>query len=170
MVTLIPDWRAAAAIADVFWSCDDGAERLSHNDLGDAVEEYVDGFNSPNCDVEKILREEVSPLVIYGYTRAEVTDRHLADFANDLADHLAESLDEDEFGDPFDDHQVLAEDDKKAIAERFCTVLREERARFVPWACEVTMRVVVEGDELVRMVREICPYWFDTEPVTAPGR
>lgn len=167
------DWRAANTRADVFWTCDDGAERLSHDDLLDAVEEYIDGFLSPGCDTEAILRDQVSPLTIFGYTRCEVTDGHLEQLADDLAERLAELVGEDEWGDPDGNHEVLSDENRKAIEARFAAVLREERHRIVPWACEVTQTVEVEGDELVAMVREISPSWFDVEPtrsLTAPGR
>lgn len=142
------DWRAAMAGPQEFWTC---------------VEEYVDGFLSPGCDTEAILREKVSPLTVFGYSRAEVTDQRLADLANDMADRLQEQLDDgfDDWSDPNGDNRVIDDTNKAALAERFCTVLREERARIVPWGCEVTQKVVVEGDELVAMVREICPHWFE---------
>lgn len=165
------DWRAAAAGPEEFWTCDDGAESLSHTDLRDAVEEYVDGFLSPGCDTEAILREKVSPLTIYGYARAEVTDQRLADLANDLADNLQERLDDgyDDWSDPNGNHQVITDDGKAKLAEHFCTVLREHRGLIVPWGCEVTKTVTVEGDELVRMVREICPDWFEDDRLPPRG-
>jgi hypothetical protein len=166
------DWRAAMDGPQHFWTCDDTAERLTHDCLSDAVEEYIDGLFVPARGLEAFLREKVSPLTIFGYSRAKVTDERLADLANDLADHLQERLDDgyDDWSDPDGQHQVIDDTGKAALAERFFAVLRDERAHIEPWGCEVTAKVTVEGDELVAMVRELCPYWFEEGPLTAPGR
>lgn len=165
---LTTDWRAAAASAETFWSCDDGAESLSHTELSDAVEDYVDGFLSPGCDTEAILREKVSPLSIYGYSRIEISDRDLDNLAEFLVDRLAEACDEDEWGDPNGDHHVLDKAGQAAFTARFAAVLREERKHIVPWTCAISKTVLVEGDELVAMVREFCPYWFE-DRLPPPG-
>lgn len=39
--------------------------------------------------------------------------------------------------------------------------MRQVRSHIVPWHCEVTKTVVLEADELVAMVRELCPEWFE---------
>jgi hypothetical protein len=162
-ITKTTDWRAVAGRAETFWSCDDGAETLSCTELEEAVEEYVDGFLSPGCDTEAILREKVSPLTIYGYTRVEVRDRDLDNLAEWLSERLAELVEEDEWGDPNGNYRVINDEGAAAFTARFAAVLREERARIVPWTCEVTTEVEIEGDELVAMVRDCCPYWFEKE-------
>lgn len=161
------DWRAAMREPMEYWSCDEGAERLVHDDMRDAVEEYIDGLNAPGGDVEALLRDRVSPLTIYGFTRHALTDARLDSVAADVTERLREWT-EEEYGDPDGGpHSVLEPADVKALAARFAQVLREERARFTPWSCDCTRTVVVEGDELVQMVREMCPWWFVASKVPA---
>lgn len=146
-----------------FWTCDDWAERLSTTEFEEAVTEFVDGFLAPGCDTEKILREKVAPLEVYGYSRAAVTDSRLELEADDLVDHLAERLSEDEWGDPDGRHDVLSSTGRALLKERFAAALRSVRAHIVPWHCEVTKTVVLEADELVALVRRLEPEWFEAE-------
>ena len=79
----------------------------------------------------------------------------------DVAEHLTEQLNEDEWGDPDGNHDVLSDEGQALLTEKIAALLRKHRGYISPWACEVTKTVVLEADELVAMVRQQCPEWFE---------
>lgn len=144
----------------MFWDCSD-PEQLTHDNIEDAVEYYIDGFLSPGCDVEKVLREDLGGLTVNGYTRAEVTDKFLDSQAEHLAEVFWEQIHEDEWGDPNGNHENITPEGRRLLKERLGQVLREVRPYIEPWACEVTTKVVMDEDELVAFCRELRPEWFE---------
>lgn len=168
MTAPVPDHAALPRVTpplpvepEVFWTCDDSVERLSHDVMEDAITEFVDGFLAPGCDTEAILRSQVAPLTVYGYSRAEVTDKKLESEGVRLVENLVENLNEDEWGDPEGQHDIIDEATQERLARAFITALKAERQHIVPWSCEQTKTVVLEADELVALVRELAPSWFD---------
>lgn len=146
----------------VFWDCSD-PEQLTHDNIEDAVEYFVDNFLSPGCDTEKVLREDLGGLTVKGYTRAEVTDKFLDGMADHLAERFHEQIHEDEWGDPNGTHENITPEGMRLLEEKLRVVLREIRPYIQPWACEVTTEVKMDADELVAFCRELRPQWFEKE-------
>lgn len=148
-----------------FWTCDDSAERLSISELEEAVLEHLDGWSEKSGpEFEGFLRR-ISPVSVYGYSRAGVSDQRLQAAAELMVERLTESLEEDdEWGDPDGRHEVFGELGQQALLPMILSALKQVRHHIEPWHCEVTKTVVLEADELVAMVRELCPEWFEAEP------
>lgn len=146
----------------VFWDCSD-PEELTHDNIEDAVEYFVDGFFEPGCDVEKELRA-MGGLTVKGYTRAEVTDKFLDSQAADLADRFYEAIHEPEWGDPNGNHENITPEGRRLLEEKLRGVLREIRPHIEPWACEPTIERHMDEDELVAFCRELRPDWFEAAP------
>lgn len=148
----------------VFWTCDDAAERLSHDNLEEAVLEHIEGWSEKSGPEFETFLRAIAPLDVYGYARAVVDDRRLDAEAAWLVERLVESFNEDEeWGDPDGNQGVLDDVGERLLKEKFAAALRDVRPHITPWSCEVKRIVVLQADELVALVREMEPGWFEAE-------
>jgi len=156
-------WREWAADGSItFWDCDDGREVLRHESLEEAIEHDVDDL--PQGDVEAAVREAYpGGITVYGFRRREVDRDWLEQQAARMAEDFAEQL-EDEFGDHLTGtHQTLEDDDEKALGTGILALL--EKLKLVPWQCEQVAKVHLSLDELLAMLRETAPSWFEKDGV-----
>lgn len=141
-----------------FWTCDPDAERLTHEELEEAVEMYLDDAD----DLENLTW----PLEVYGWRRRGVSDKDLEGLGVSLAERAEEWLDE-EFGG--DDHCVFEDLGQERLARACIEALKAARSagEITPWQCEV-----VETREVtLEQARSWFPQWFEpTRSLTAPGR
>ncbi len=133
-----------------YWSCDKHQERLSAEDMNEAVEQHLD-------DLECVTADLPEKVTVYGYGRMDVSGHILASNPiEDLLDNLAS-----EYGDPDDD----LEDPSPAMLEaqkEFLTVVARE---YKPWACEVVKTIKVN---VLDWIREHRPDWIKVDPTLSP--
>lgn len=150
------EWAADGTIA--FWDCDDGREVLRHESLEEAIEHDVDDL--PQGDIEAEVREAYpSGITVYGFRRREVDREWIEQQAARMAEDFAEQL-EDEFGDHLTgDHQTFEDDEQLALGADILKLL--EKLKLEPWQCEQVAKVHLSLDELLEMLRELNPEWFE---------
>jgi hypothetical protein len=150
------------AKADVFgnaelYDCDEGAEVLSYESPSTAIERWLDGFMSPGCDAEAIIREH-APITVYAFEREKLSDKWADVAAEWAAERLEESWQDDHGGEdsPFTDEQRAS-----LVAE--LTPIFDRFARLHPvWRCSKVAERTYSEDEVIAMMREdTC--WFDDD-------
>ena len=88
--------QAAADLANAtvdFWSCEEGLERLTHDDIDSAVESWLENVEPA---------EWPDDLTVYAYVRGSVSEAERAAWTDELAERAME-LWAEEHGDPDDD-------------------------------------------------------------------
>lgn len=150
-------------IAADFWDCDDCPESLCNTDPVDALERHIDGWLSPGCDTVAIIRGfgkvEITP-----WFRNKLNQGHIDDAVDRMLQLAEELLDEDEeLGDPNGDHNCLADKALKEHRPKFVEAVKALYAEAEPWGCEDGKPVVLTADEVIELMREHCPEWFETE-------
>jgi hypothetical protein len=138
----------------IFWSVEDN-EELSHTDLEDAVEEYLDDFMSPRMTQADwdAIPETVE---VIGYKRMDPLTVGSVDHYGPL-DHLLESLD-DEFGDPNGNPTDRTSAMEDAAEEFVGKVLAE----YTVWACEPSgEKETINCRDWIKANR---PEWMEEKP------
>ena len=123
----LAEWDAAPDDRAWFWGPPD-SEQLDHEDLDEAIEEYLDDAHPDRPD----------EIEVAGYARMAVGAGEWPD-ARDLVEHVLQNVDE-EHGDPDGDGAAITEP-MLAAAREFLAVVAAE---YVPWACEEVVRVRVD--------------------------
>lgn len=129
----------------VYWSCDEGKERLIHESLDAAVEAYLD-----ELDAATFVKMIGTTIHVWGFARMRPTP---SDYISVALEPLLECLDE-KYGDPYGSDYLGETDAIQAAALEFCEKVLSE---YVPWACEeATVQEVVVG----HWVRKNNPQWL----------
>jgi hypothetical protein len=132
----------------VYWSCDDAAEQLYHDDPDDAVEEFIDDFLDPKMTPAEVLEAIPAEIDVYGYARMKPSISEETSL-----EHLLEVLDE-EYGDP-DDSSTEPTPAMLAAEKQFHeAVLRE----YESWACKKVCTKTVDSKEWIQKNR---PDWLE---------
>lgn len=132
-----------------FWSLDEMAERLTSEELEEAVEAYLD---------EVVIKDVTWPLKAYGWARREVADKDIEGLGVSLAESAEEWLDEEFGGDDNGYHDVLDEAGKERVARAAIEALKAARqaGELSSWQCEV-----IETREVTEeKARLWCPLQF----------
>lgn len=102
--------------------------------------------------------KRAAPLTVHAYVRATVD---LSKYGIDLAERLAELLDEDEeMAHPDGDISVLEDVDMKALAEAIGKAVAPFSAQAKPWHCNDAGKRTYSADEIEAMMRKEHPAWF----------
>jgi hypothetical protein len=138
-------WSASA----VFYSCDEHAEALTHDDPDDAIDAYLDEELSPEDDdpLAVVKAKFGETLEVYAFKR-RVMDHTDPDPERVLEDVL-ERLDEEYGG----EDATEPTEPMKAIAEAFCATIRAE---YGVWQCDGCGSAKVN---IETWVRENHPEW-----------
>jgi hypothetical protein len=120
-----------------FWGAED-QERLTHDDMDEAIEEMLDGAE-PMPETITICR----------YTPMKVV-------MPDALEWVLETLD-DEYGDPDDDYTTPT-DVMKEAAQKFLDVIERE---YHTWACDMVEKREVD---VAAWVKEHRPNWLTAAP------
>lgn len=137
-----------------FYDCRD-SERYEHESPLAAIEEYLDCFASPGCDMVAVIRER-SPITVTAYERETVTDDWIWSTARNLAEFLVDGWEED-YGDP----DGSGEFDEKDVAMGLEPAIREIIAGATVWRCEKCGERTYSAEEVEAMMREARPDWFE---------
>lgn len=153
---------APATSADPFdnaeyYDCLD-SDTLCHTSPEEAVEDWLDHWMEPGCDVRKII--EAHECEITAYRREQVTEKWIQSMAEVLLDRAAEDFQED-FGDPHGEHQVLSDEVLKDCQPAMVAVVQKLVADGNVWRCERVASRVLDEDEVETMMREYNPHWFE---------
>lgn len=156
-------WREWAADTSIdFWDVRENAETLTHEALEEAVESYVD--DNAHGVMEAWVRERFpGGMKVYGHRRNLVDPDWLTGQAEWLAEAFGEHLG-DEYGDPDGNYDMLSAEQEAALAAAIARALEELRPKLEPWQCERVVTVTIPLDELLALLRECRPDWFEVTP------
>ena len=127
-----------------YWDCREYAEQLSHGDIEEAVENYLDGLYQ---------KDWPETLTVFGHVRMKPLDEEFSDL-----ERLLETLDE-EYGDPDGD----GPEQTPAMIEAEKAFIEVMRKEYHVWACEqVTTREI----NVQEWVKANCPHWLNQEEGT----
>ena len=142
--------------ADYYDCCD--AESLQYETPSEAIEDMLDSWASPDCDMVALIREH-APITVTAYWRAEITDAEWTAFALNAAVGILESIDE-EYGDPDGSHDHR--DKEKSLGAALEPALRAWcKDHYLPWRCNPCGERVYEAEEIEAMMREDNKHWFE---------
>jgi hypothetical protein len=144
----------------VFYDCTDEDE-LSCTTPEMSIEEYIDRWVEVGSDVESVIRIH-SPITVEAYRFKKISDediRHNTEFA---IYHLAENL-HAEYGCPDDHENVgMSKDVIKDIVDAILPTIKKivnENIRV--WDCESAGAREYNSDEIITLMREHRPDWFE---------
>jgi len=149
-----------------FYSCDDDVETLTHTDIDEAIEDYLDRFWPAAWEFKDKERERIAVFLgalpneieVYGYARMEFEDHHLD--AECLLQRIFEHIEEDELGDPDGRDFEDAFSDKGArVVEAAKKLVNEIRDTYEPWACDIVQTTKFNP---IDWIREHRPDWLDS--------
>lgn len=143
-----------------FYTCR-APDLLSLTSPEEAIEEKLDGWIDDG-DTEAAIRKYCAehPVTVTGYSPRAIPDSVVKKLAEDTLERIDEYLGED-FGDP-DGGGMFS---KTAAEECMAVLLPAVRAacdRAKVWACEEVGTRTYSPDEVVTMMREHCPEWFES--------
>jgi hypothetical protein len=146
-----------------FFDCRD-SDTLHHTSPEEAVEDWLDHWMEPGCDLRKIIEEHECEIV--AHRREVVTEDWIRSHAEGLLEHLAECFAED-FGSPNAD-ECIDGDALKDAMPAMMEAVRKVVADAHVWRCERVASRVLDEDEVGAMMREYNPHWFEShaEPNT----
>lgn len=149
-----------------YWDCDESAEQLSHDHPAGALESHLDGWvmHHDSRGMEAQLRE-IGPIQIWPWHRKTIAEGEAKGLAERAMDHIDEMLDEDEdCCDPDGDHDIFS---KAIMAKHLPAFVAATRALIADadvWACEQGAAITLTPDDVIALMREHCPEWFEKEP------
>lgn len=120
-----------------YWDCDDNTERLYHETLDEAVEEFLDG---------QVQGNEPDTLEVYGYARKTVDPKK---FKESILESAYEYLSEDFDGE--DGH-----DQNKEIEDAATSFIKTYLDNYSVWICEIVKTEKVNVKEWISKNR---PGW-----------
>lgn len=155
--------KLKAIQGDDYWDCSDDTEQLTHSEPLEAIEYHLDGWLSPNCDTEAVIREKCSDgLTVYAWQRKTVTDADVERVADDCLDAAEEAFGEQlELSDPDGDGSDFNKADRERARPLFEAAVRSLYEGAQVWACERFAKVELTCDELLELCRSEFPHWFE---------
>ncbi len=140
-----------------FYSCTD-EEHLTCQCPEEALEQFLDGYLSPECDVAAVIRE-IGEVTVKAYQPVVLSEESIGALALQLVERARDQWRE-KCGDPDGDVDLepgpLAETEKQISA-----ILTELFATQTPWSCEQCGEVTLTPEQVDGIMRDECPEWFD---------
>lgn len=146
MTTTATNYEYDGPIA--YWSCRDDLERLSDEDMDEAIEAYLDDLWERDQEWASYKSHLPEKLSVYGWKRIKVNADMLWEPLEDVLDRIDE-----EYGDPDGDGQDIT--DKMKEAQR--VFLEAVAAEYKCWACEVACTREIDPLEWIKEHR---PDWM----------
>jgi len=148
--------------ADYYDCCDD--EEYTHQTPEEAIEGYLDGFLHPKEEPTGTI-VKLCPITVTAYAREAV----MPDWITRLAEDLVERADEEwicEYGNP--DSEGLDPEAKEYLKEEFKRALNVVIAQCTVWSCFKCGSKEYTEEEVLKMMKEHNPHWFDGESNAPP--
>jgi len=131
-----------------YWSCRDDLERLSDEDMDEAIEAYLDDLWERDQEWASYASYLPETLSVYGWKRIKIKPEMLWEPLEDVLERLDE-----EFGDPDGEGFQITDKMKEAQQAFLATVAAEYKC----WACEVAITKEIDP---VAWIKEHRPDWM----------
>jgi len=147
-----------------FYDCFD-SESLTHGTPEEAVEAWVDFWMDRDADITAVIREH-APCTVTAYRAEEIGEKWIQGLAESLLKRTEESLVE-YFGNPNDyDDECISDADLKACLPAMVCAVQRVVSHFHVRRCEPVATRTLNADQIEAMMREYCPYWFESKTQT----
>lgn len=146
-----------------YYDCNCDRERLTLASPEEAIEQYLDGFMSPGCDVLKVIAMN-TPLEVTAFVRKTVDPKDAQLWAARIADQVNEWWLDEEYGDPDGDMDGPGD---LEFQNAVTAALEAAMKRTEIWACETVGERLFSEEEVVALMRDHCPDWFEDESDSA---
>lgn len=140
-----------------YYTTDDSAETLSCESVSEAIEQGLDAWASPDCDMVELIREH-APITIYAYEREVLNEAYVESWAESALERLYEEWC-DEYGGPDGDDE-FEKATRDALPEQVA-LFKKIVAQVPVWRCKQVALRVYNADEGEKMLREDSPYLFE---------
>ena len=137
-----------------FYSCTD-PESLHCETPGEAVEEYLDGWATKDCDMAALIREH-GDVTVTAYVPIVIEDKEIDTWADDLLETLGEKF--IDYSDP-DDGPIdrFPEHAEATMREAVRKIVRDTHV----WACKEVGKVDLSPEQVEALMRTENPDWFE---------
>lgn len=149
-----------------YWDCDESAEQLSHDHPAGALESHLDGWvmHHDSRGMEAQLRE-IGPIQIWPWHRKTIAEGAAKGLAERAMDCIDEALSEDEdYGDPDGTHDLFGKAVMAKHLPAFEAAVKALLADADCWQCEAGAPIALTPDDVITLMREFCPEWFEVTP------
>lgn len=149
---------------DPFDDCDyydasENPEQLTNGSPEEAIEDVLDGEFYPACDAEAEIRK-YGEIEVVGYVRKAVDPKTAKLWAERFADLMNEWWPEEEYGNPEDDADGPG---NAQFIEEVLPVIQAALDRTEVWQCESVAKRTYSVDDVLAMMREENPDWFEDQ-------
>ena len=155
------DWP----VGDLY-DCRD-SESLIHESPEEAIEELIDAWLTKDCDVAKEI-QKLAPVTVAAYVRQTIGDSWFEAEADRLLEVAAEDWGEEFDSEGDNEADLYARETKAAVLPDLVAVLKKFYAHSVPWNCERVGEVTLSSEQVVVLMREHRPDWFDSDEPKEP--
>jgi len=158
------DWKPFHT-AD-YYTCDDTAELLSHEDWVEALAEHADSWfdpQEPHLTIDEILEKQGS-ITVYAWKRKVLPTSF--GFGEAAIDSMLEDFEEmywcEEYGNAFEEGSPPWDEEALKIVKAKLYATMEECVQMAHiWQCEVITNKVFADEELVTLLKEHSPHWWE---------
>lgn len=152
-----------ATVEADYWECSEDADRLTHEHPVCALEYH---FDELTCRLKPGSAEEqiraACPIQIWPWHRKSVPPVEAEGLAEHAMASVAEMLDEDEdYGDLDGTHEIFGNATLAKHLPAFTAAVEALLADADVWACERGNPVTLTANEVIQLLREHCPEWFE---------
>jgi hypothetical protein len=144
-------------VAD-YYDCRE-SEELTSETVEEELEQFIDRNLSPECDVTEEIRK-ICPIEVVALSRKEITEHFVRRVAEECYARLAELFHE-EYGEIEGDYVDFDKESAEQVMRDFVPVVRKAAARGHVWQCEQVGKREYDFEEVLRLMREHCPEWFE---------
>ena len=141
-----------------FYDCSDSADELQHSSLEECIGEYLYGFIDDEGDIIAEI-SKCAPLTVDAYRRDPIPPTWARGKAAYLVDQLLEEIAEDEEG--FRPAGPITEDNRKELIQGFMETIGQVMTVIENFNCSKVASKTYTADELVALMREHSPEWFE---------
>lgn len=143
-------WKPEEEKEADFWTCDEDAERLTYEDMDEAIEYFLDDLLSPKMTAQEVVDVLPKTIEVYGYVRDTIKPES---YKGHVLEWFLETLDE-EYGDPDGDLNDPTPGMQEAERVFIEAVLKE----YVAWPCK---KICTKTINTLKWVKENNPDWLE---------
>jgi len=147
-----------------YWDCDESTDSLSHDDPQSALEEHLDGWLMPH-DSRGIEAQiwEIGPVKIWPWHRQSIDAKEVERLTKHLLEEADEWLCENTIlADP-EGGDLLSKQTREKHQPAMAATVAALCADASVWHCERGEAITLTADEVIALLREQCPEWFEKE-------
>jgi len=135
------------------------SEDLSHSSPEEAIEELIDQAYEKDKPIEQTIAD-CCPIEMVGYVRKKIDLRHGEHYVDNMLESLEEEWGE-EYGDFDGDVMPWKKEQRVTVTKEFYSLMEKHLKDAHIWQCDPCGKREYSEDEVLVMMREYCPEWFE---------